>query len=143
MGRLAPVEITVWVDSWQMQCCGDPFRRGARVSWTLLLEPDRDWLRDVLGQETADSVDAAEEHHGGVAEDANPIAGTVASIAAVHCRYAPRPGLGSGLYPVPGSGVLTELDAADGWTPERPDQRFVGYLVRITDVAADVTSMAR
>ena len=29
------MDMTVWVDSWQMQCCGEPFCRGSQVAWTL------------------------------------------------------------------------------------------------------------
>ena len=27
--------LLVWVDAWQMQCCGDPFAVGSSVEWTL------------------------------------------------------------------------------------------------------------
>jgi hypothetical protein len=33
--------------------------------------------------------------------------------------------------PVPGSGVLTYLESADGWTADRGDERFAGYLVEL------------
>jgi uncharacterized protein DUF6578 len=46
--RLWPVIMTVWVDSWQMQCCGDPFRRGSKVAWTLR-DADPDWFDVMLG----------------------------------------------------------------------------------------------
>ena len=39
------VGLTVWVDSWQMQCCGEPFRVGSQVTWTLGAA-DQDWLRE-------------------------------------------------------------------------------------------------
>lgn len=122
--------ITVWIDSWQMQCCGKPFRLGSHVSWTLgAADPER--IEDMLGAH-AQHVDAAEEHHGGVPADAMPTRGTVTRIAAVHCHYAPRPGGGSRTaYPVPGSGVLTDVDSADGWTPDHDNERFVGYLVQL------------
>jgi hypothetical protein len=77
-------------------------------------------------------VDAAEEHHGGVPEDAEPTQGTVTGIAAVHCRFVSASGRDSGtFYPVQGSGVLTEIESADGWTADRGDERFVGYLVQL------------
>jgi hypothetical protein len=77
-------------------------------------------------------VDAAEEHHGGVPDDTMPTQGTVTRIVAVHCRYAPGPGGDSRtIYPVPGSGVLTDVASADGWTADRGDERFVGYLVQL------------
>ena len=90
--------MTIWVDGWQMQCCGEPFRLGSQVAWTLRAA-DPDWLEAVLGAQQI--ADAAEEHHGGVPEDTMPTRGTVTHIAAVHCRYAPRPGSESRtIYPV-------------------------------------------
>lgn len=101
------VDTTIWVDDWQMQCCGNAFAVGTAVSWTLR-DPNLDWPVAVLGPETASRVDAAEEHHGGVVVDAPSTTGTVRSIKAVHCRYAPQPGGDSpALYPVPGSGGPT------------------------------------
>ena len=79
--------MTVWIDGWQMQCCGKPFRLGSQVAWTLRAA-DPDWLEAVLGAQQP--VDAAEEHHGGVPEDTTPTRGTVTHIAAVHCRYAQK-----------------------------------------------------
>lgn len=94
------MSMTVWVDSWQMQCCGGPFRRGSQVAWALG-DADPDWLEAVLGAVGARAVDAAEEHHGGVPEDTTPTLGTVTRITAVHCRYEPLPGSGSpASYPV-------------------------------------------
>jgi hypothetical protein len=31
--------------------------------------------------------------------------------------------------PVPGSCVLTNVKSADGWTADRSEERFVGYVV--------------
>jgi hypothetical protein len=125
------MDITVWVDHWQMQCCGKPFSRGSQVAWTLG-PADPEWLQAVLGANRQQTVDAAEEHHGGVPEDTVPTEGTVIWIAAVHCRFAPKPsGDSRTLYPVPDSGTLTEVDSADGWTADRGDEKFTGYLVRL------------
>jgi hypothetical protein len=105
--------MTVWVDSWQMQCCGDPFRRGSKVTGTLR-DADPDWFAAMLGPFVRRTVEMEEEHHGGVPADTPPTTGTVTLIAAVHCRYAPR-GSGAGpSYPVPGSGVLTR-GRVGGW----------------------------
>lgn len=27
---------TIWMDDWEMQCCGEPFEVGSRVTWTLV-----------------------------------------------------------------------------------------------------------
>lgn len=130
-GQNRRMNLTVWLDDWQMQCCGDPFRIGSQVSWTLT-DAKKEWLTDVLGAETAETVDAAEEHHGGAPEGAAPTVATVTAISAVHCRYAPRPGDPDGTrYAVPGTGTLTALSSADGWTPDRDALQFVGYLVEL------------
>jgi hypothetical protein len=110
--------MTVWVDDWQMQCCGEPFSVGSRVTWTLR-EPNTDWLRTVLGLPV--QVDAAEEHHGGVPEDTPTTTGKVLSVAAVHCRYPP----------VPDFTEYTNLSTTDRRPEDRGDLRFVGYLVRL------------
>jgi hypothetical protein len=123
--------MTIWVDSWQMQCCGEPFRLGSQVAWTLRAA-DPDWLEAILGADTQQAVDAAEEHHGGVPDDTVPTRGTVTHIAAVHCRFAPTPGSDSQTAClVPGTGVLTNVRSADGWTDDRGDEHFVGYLVQL------------
>lgn len=120
----------VWVDGWQMQCCGDPFRVGSSISWNL--EPaDRDWLTSVLGEQTAVTVDYAEEHHNDAVGSAATEA-KVITITAVHCRYAPIPdGDPRTMYPVEGSAVLSPLESANGWTPDQDGLDFVGYLVKL------------
>jgi hypothetical protein len=125
------VELTVWVDDWQMQCCGEPFAVGSKVSWTLR-DTDAEWLATVLGPDATMKVDAAEEHHGGAPDDAPVVEGLVRSIAAVHCRYAPRPGENPRMFhPVPGSGLVTEVSSADGWTRGQNGLEFAGYIVRL------------
>jgi hypothetical protein len=121
----------VWVDGWQMQCCGDPFSVGSRVSWTLG-DADLDWITTILAEGSRPGVDAAEDHHGGIPEETPVTDGSVVRIAAVHCRFAP--GADSrALYPVQDSGVLAEVGSADGWVPDRGDLRFTGYLVQLAD----------
>jgi hypothetical protein len=70
-----------------MRCCGEPFAIGSAVSWAVR-DADQAWLEEVLGPETAATVDAAEEHHDG--DDGRTVHGTVLSIAGVHCRQCAR-----------------------------------------------------
>jgi hypothetical protein len=136
--RLWLVTITLWVDAWQMQCCGEPFRLGSQVAWTLR-NPDPDWLEAALGAEASRAVDAAEEHHGDISEDTEPVRGIVMRIRAVHCRYAPSPDGGPRtLCPAPGSGVLTDVESADGWIADRGEERLAGYVVRLDQVNRDL-----
>jgi hypothetical protein len=121
----------VWMDSWQMQCCGKPFSVGSGIDWTLAAITDRDFLATVLGQELAGAVTHHEEHHGGLPEGAPRTLGTVRSIRAVRCRYRPAPGQTKLLQPVPDSATVTAVQSAAGWDADAQDARFVGYLIEV------------
>ncbi|HEY8372656.1 MAG TPA: DUF6578 domain-containing protein [Pseudonocardiaceae bacterium] len=134
------MRIRVWVDGWQMQCCGEPFQVGDTVEWTLRSCDRGKYPVDVLGPDVAESVTHAEEHHGGLPEDAPVTTGTVTGIHAVHSRYAPRSDESPRvLHPVPGSGQLTWVSSADGWEHVEGELQFVGYLVDL-DVHGDKQS---
>jgi hypothetical protein len=119
---------TVWVDDWQMQCCGEAFSVGDRVSWRCA-PVDGKWLTESLGPELARTVTHHEEHHGG--EGTEPLIGTVLSIRAVCRDLAPRPGENPRvLYPVPDTAVLTGVETADGWF-KADKGHFAGYLAEL------------
>jgi uncharacterized protein DUF6578 len=126
------VDMTVWVDDWQLQCCGDPFAVGSTVSWTLRGD-DFAWLDTMLGTDhLAARVSGAEDHHADVVAGARAVSGTVVAIEAVHSRYAPATGGDQRhLFPVAGSGTVRKVTTAYGWTPAQGDRKFVGYLVRL------------
>jgi hypothetical protein len=122
----------VWVDDWQMQCCGEPFAVGQEVVWTLSAAVDAGWLSTVLGPETAREIAYREEHHGRLPDDTPETRGRIVGIQAARCRFDPVPdGDGRTLHPVPGSGEVQEVPEADGWEPESGDLAFVGYLVTL------------
>ncbi|WP_330344852.1 hypothetical protein OHA09_17075 [Streptomyces longwoodensis] len=127
--------LTIWVDDWQIQCCGQSFAPGDVVSWTLL-EVDPEDYADVVGRGCADEIDFREEHHGQGEGHAHTSV-EVVSIAEVHCRYEVPPGATDDVnHPVPGTTVLVPAKEADGWAKARPDVSFAGYLVaarRATD----------
>ena len=120
--------LVVWVDGWQQECCGDPWSIGSTVSWTLG-DADDDYLAPLFPPESGVTVDRAEEHHGGLAEDAPSTSGIVVAIHGVQLRYEPMRGDPRMLYPVPGSAHLTPLTQSDG--DERRSEGFAGYLVEI------------
>ncbi|MER7516998.1 DUF6578 domain-containing protein [Streptomyces sp. NPDC126499] len=120
--------LTIWVDAWQIQCCGQNFATGDVISWTLL-EADPEDYADVVGSERAQEIDFCEEHHG-QGEGRAPTSVEVLSITEVHCRYGVPPGATEKVNcPVPGTTVLVPVDKADGWAKDRPDVSFTGYLV--------------
>jgi hypothetical protein len=110
------VQTNVWMDSWQMNCCGERFETESKVSWTLRSATGIEWLDVVVGHGTAATIDAIEDHHGGTASEGEPTAATVASIATLHRPSTPAP--------VPGSRSVVEVRAAEKWTGDRNDRRL-------------------
>ncbi|WP_203745984.1 DUF6578 domain-containing protein [Actinoplanes cyaneus] len=119
------MEITVWIDRADWNCCGEPFRLGSRVTWELRRDIDKRWLEEAVGPDTAARVDAYQYHHADTGMVIEPTNGTVARIQAVHGRPDPQTGTARG------SGVLTELGEADRGTPDRGDLTFEGFLVNL------------
>ena len=122
------MDAVVWMSDWQIQCCGDEFSIGSRVSWNLV-EPHLEWLTTVLGPKEAATVTYAEEHHGGEGIEGT---GWVEAIREVHYQVTARPdGRPRTVYPVEGSGRFRSVRSADGWPEEIEGFRFGGYLVNL------------
>ncbi|MFE7098940.1 DUF6578 domain-containing protein [Streptomyces erythrochromogenes] len=125
--------MTVWVDDWQMQCCGENFAPGDVVAWQLL-EADPEDYAEVIGQDLAAGIDFCEEHHD--EGEVPPTTLEVLTVNEVHCRYEVPAGSAERVRrPVPGATLLVPVEKADGWARERPGARFAGYLVTARRVA--------
>ncbi|MFJ8723052.1 DUF6578 domain-containing protein [Streptomyces sp. NPDC093269] len=120
--------LTIWVDDWQIQCCGENFTPGAVVSWQLL-EIDPEDYADVVGSERAAAINFREEHHGQEEGKAStPL--RVLTITEVHCRYeVPSDSTSNVQHAVAGTTVLVPVREADGWADARPGLSFAGYRV--------------
>ena len=116
----------VWVDGWQLECCGTPFAVGSQVS-SMLKPVDREFLGPVLGHAEVALINDAEEHHGDAVDDP-PVAGVVRSIQAVFCFYELRDGANF-RTPVVGSGVIIERPAAEARDEYDGGRTFLGYIV--------------
>lgn len=119
----------IWVEAWQLQCCGDPFEVGQPVSWMVTSAVDREYLENVIGAEAAAAVTDHEDHHDVAEGDVRPLSGIVRDIAAVSCHFAPQ---GRVLYPVPGTAVVEMRSHADGWEREEDSLKFLGYIVTVS-----------
>jgi len=86
----------------------------------------------LLGRYRAERAAFHEEHHG---DEALPkTVGTVRSIREVTCRRQPR--ADGALVPIPSSGVVKEVEVADKWAPEPPEElrrlmTFDGWIVEL------------
>ena len=120
----------MFVEDWQMQCCGDRFDIGSQVSWTTRPCLDGSWLTSIFG-EGAERFTDIEDHHS--LDDLRPmryLSGVVRRIRAIWCSFAES---SSGSIAVAGSVVMRERASADGWEEGEDDTglRFVGYEVDI------------
>jgi hypothetical protein len=121
----------VFVEGWQQECCGKPFRVGSKVSWWLVApDADREWFDIALGV----VIDADEEHHGDQPKGAPKQSGVVRSIRGVAVTLQPDPDARDLIFgAVAGSAVLTRLRRSDGremrWMST--DRYFMGYLVEL------------
>jgi hypothetical protein len=111
------MELTVYMEDWQLDCCGEPFAVGSQISWTLI-QNRCSWIQDIISPDAGIVVAAREEHHGRLAADTPATRGTVNRIFAVCCQYAPPAVEAGPQQPVPGSGVLIPVTQA---------QRFGGH----------------
>jgi hypothetical protein len=120
----------VWIDSWQMQCCGDPFRVGQVVQFTTTSDVDRDYLGVVMGEDAAAALTDYEDHHELEIGPMTPLTGTVERIEAVSCQYERVDHM---LCPSAGTAHIVLRDEATGWEPEDDGEglRFVGYVVTV------------
>lgn len=108
----------VWVDGWQMQCCGEPFSVGDTIRWTVgePLSTTHVGLIPSIGIK----VDHTEEHHGSATA---AVVGTVQSIRLVHDL---PPGHERSLR----SEWTHSADGQEG-TTNSGRERLRGYLVRL------------
>lgn len=141
MARTSPVP--VWMDSWQYECCGDPFAVGDRVHWTVhpadleFLAPPLgallpDWRADdlplirvddptVVGRGDLAVVLAPGQPHrvGLLAEEHHGgvpegAPATTGTVAGIRVvRWQTEERPPGGWYPVPGSAELEDVAEAD------------------------------
>jgi len=124
----------IYVEHWQMQCCGAPFSVGSTIEWNVHAVADREYLAAVLGEDEAGRVTDAEDHHDVDERPSHLARGVVRSIDAVFCEYAPRTAGSRELFVVPGTGVLEPRETADGWEGREKvgaGRKFIGYLVNV------------
>ena len=117
------------MDDWQLECCGDPFSVGERVSWTVVVADDG-YLSNILGAD-ADSITHAEEHHSDDTANLPSVTGLVRSIHVVHYRLAASPQDSRMYYPVQGSGVLVSVQTAAGHEEPPPGLHHGGYVIAL------------
>ena len=119
--------MNVFYESWQIQCCGKPFKIGDRVRWSCVLPADKE--KTICGHK----IDFNEEHHG---NETHSIIGSITDILSVTQKDSPN----KKSYEFDQSKLmLNNLVAADGYESEKKatDENyyiFWGYIVTMKDV---------
>lgn len=126
----AAVTVLVWVDAWQMQCCGDPFEVGDEVAWRLE-DADEEWPGSAVGPDLAGRIRYAEERHADRVDALPPRRGRVVAVTAASCAYATSPADPRTAYPVPGSTALRDVGRADEREPPGLPGQLNGWVVEV------------
>ena len=120
-------ECTIYYESWQIQCCGEPFAVGERIDWTCQI-PEDFWNAHGI------PVDFVEQHHGFATHS---ISGTIVRIIAERSEF-PK---GQKEVRYDRANVIhEEIERADGWESELKDDEttertFWGYVITLKDVS--------
>lgn len=115
----------MWLDAWEMDCCGDPFAVGDTVEWTVA-SPDPAWLLRVYGEEAGGLTDVVDRHE--TRDACYELRGVVRRIRAGHVHLVPSsPGQGGRVLPA--GGVLRDVRQATRFAPAPSGREHSGFLV--------------
>lgn len=119
-------ECIIYYESWQLQCCGDPFKIGDKVEWSCTMP---------IGHKNAHGVvvDFEEEHHG---FSTHSITGTVSKIIVERSEF---PKAKREVWYDRAQTIHEEIQYADGWETNKKDNETTeytlwGYIVELKDV---------
>lgn len=119
-------ECTLYYESWQIQCCGEPFSVGDKVDWTCIIPHGDKNAHGII-------IDFEENHHGFASHS---ITGTVTKILAERSVFPKGKRV---VHYAKAMTTLDELQHADGWESDFEDddateREFWGYIVELKDV---------
>ena len=124
------MDILVFYEYWQMECCGYPFKVGDKIKW---LVTGSEGLRLPID---VGHVDYVYEAHSSEWEKIYVLEGTVTEISILYVKYAPMPGNPRMLVPERGSGKLASVKSAyDGDEESEDELKIDGYLVKLKNVS--------
>jgi len=118
----------VYIESWQMQCCGKPFKIGDRIEWTACKWED-DWV-DPIGK-----IDYIYENHNVSGKALYTLIATVSEIKAQYytTELRPSPRLNNAELPHMVYVKAIDVTEADGWDEDAEGLDFGSYMVSLVD----------
>jgi hypothetical protein len=141
-GHTRRVAEVVWVSSWEMQCCGEPFSLGGAASWPVARTQSADWLEERFSRLSRARPSYQYSRHGvDEPDDLFTLTGAIRCIEALHydLHAEDDPNLpgDTSLFPTVGTERLTTVESDHMWEMEPNDmtrQSFAGWIVEV-DVA--------
>ena len=119
----------VLVESWQMQCCGDPFNLRDTVDW-LVKKWDSSWAFNI----TLGMIDSIYEYHSSEWQKLFKITGKVTQITALYCSFIPDPDDPKEIKQIRKYGEKYPVINANGWEKNIGTQKFTDYIVWLENV---------
>ena len=121
-------ECRIYYESWQLQCCGDPFSVGERVEWTCA-KPDE------FNNYHGITMDYVEDHHG---DDTHLVTGTITRIISERSE-TPKSDKPISINYDEVEIIREDIQYADGWEGWKDDDDTMcytmwGYIVELKDV---------
>ncbi len=118
-------ECTLYYESWQIQCCGEPFAVGEKVTWTCIIPSEFKNAHGII-------VDFEEEHHGFATHS---ITGIVDKIIAERSEFPKGKRI---VHYHEAKTIKEEILEANGYESELKDDEatertFWGYIVTLRD----------
>ena len=115
----------IYYESWQIQCCGDPFSVGDTIEWRCTMPTE---IRNAHGI----ILDLEEDHHG---FSTHTVTGTVTKILAERSEF---PKGQREVWYHKAEVIIDKLEHADGWESDVKDddnfdRTFWGYVVELRD----------
>ena len=121
------METAIWIEDWQMQCCGTSFQIGDTVKWTILKWEFEKPIVDV------GEIDFLYENHAESNDNLFEIEGVVTQILAIHYVYELNTKTRAH---IPISGITVPVNEADGWNEDINDEmEFAAYCVKLENVS--------
>lgn len=113
------MDYTVLYETWQMQCCGDPFKIGDEIKWLVIKSPEE--LRVPEGV----TADYCYEAHSEEWKKISVLTGKVAKIDILYEKFENGISVGD---------KIVKAESVDGYDGEIADYSETAFLVSLTDI---------
>ena len=118
---------TIYIDGWQIQCCGDRFKVGEFVKWRV-----ENYNKRIEQYEAAGEFDYYYENHPMNSDGYFTFTGIVVGIDIIFARFVPDPSQGEKVLICSDTFIQPTKEAAI-WIKDEREYKFDGYIVHFED----------